>query len=194
MGDIPHSHVTGKSLNSMLTLNNVNIHIQNFGTRYGIFLVSKDKKAIEERYYSFFNHGGTSGELEWWADNTALLWIFGTTKITVDDKFRWTLAQMALFTILNKGHTKGRDAWIEACDLAYDWYDKIEYVNWLSFDVHVDLYGLGDSVHAEKDTGNFNCDVISKTLTRNGASNLDGAKNLDDLSDEEPVENENAIA
>lgn len=170
----------------MLTLNDVEIRLQNFGTRYAIFLSSTNKTAIEERYYAFWNQNTTGGELEWWSDNVAMFWIWSTKNTTCDDKLRWALAQIALKTILRDRHTKGSNPWPDACDMAAEWYDSIDHVTWLSFNVTIDLYGMGDSVSAEKNTGNFNDDVVAQTLTRNGVSNLEATKNLEELSDEEP--------
>ncbi len=155
----------------MLTLNNVNIHQQNFSTRFGIFLTGKDKEAIQQIYYSFWNHEATGGELEWWCDNTALFWIADSIKSSCDEKFRMALAKMALAILRNQGDIKGRDPWPDACDLAMSWYETVERVTWLEFNVENDFgmgYSMGDSVAAEKTTGNFDDDVLAKTVTRSG--------------------------
>ena len=169
----------------MLTLNDVSIYLQNGGTVLAIYLVGSSKQAIEERYYSFYNHGVTGGELAWLNDNnapyTAFFWVYEKKGVEVFDWFRFGLARAALAELLapsNPHNFKGQDPWPIACEMALDRYDKIQHVNWLDFRVESDFgmgFAMGDAVSAEKGTGNFDDDVLGRAVT-DGKAALDMVK------------------
>jgi hypothetical protein len=159
----------------MLVLNNVTVNLQNFGTILGIFLVGKSKESIEERYFSFWNHGATGGDLEWWCDTCALFWIYTSKNQTAEDKLLTALANGALAELINKG-SKGHDPWPEACEIAMDRYEQMDHVTWFKTEKVWEMYDVGDSVTAEKGTGNFDDDVLGKAVTRTGTASLDMIK------------------
>ena len=174
----------------MLTLNNVKISLQNFGTIYGIFLNGTSKEAIEQRYYSFYNHEATGGDLEWWSETCGLFWIYTSKAGTADDKLRLALARAAFAKIMQHNRPAGIDPWPLACELAEKWYNAIDHVTWFKSESVWDMFDMGDSVTAEKGTGNFDDDVLGAVVSRAGNDALDAnkqSKELDELDEEEVV-------
>lgn len=154
----------------MLTLQNVQINVQDFGSSFGVFLVAQDKEAINQRFYSFWNHQATNGELEWWSDTTAFFWIAGTKNQTPEEKLLIYLARAGLSEILNTEQTKGTNPWPRACEKALERYEQINRVQWLQTSTSLSLYDFADSVVAEKETGNFDDDVLAPSLERGGSN------------------------
>ena len=149
----------------MLVLLNVQIQAQNFGSIIGIFLVSDDVTAINERYYSFFNHAATSGELEWWSTTCAMFWISSISKGSAEYKLKRALVSAALSEILNTENTKETNPWPRANLIAEERYAAIEWVNWFQAGVlNLDIYSVADKVIAETPTGNFNDDVLAPVI------------------------------
>lgn len=164
----------------MLNWKNVQVFLQNFGSVFGVFLMSQDKTAIEQRFYSFWNQKITGGELEWWSDSCALFWVYSSHGQTAEDKILWGLKQAALRELLppaNSDHKKGRDCWPQACETAIERFRSIERVNWYKTNAtEVKLYDYTNSrIKAERDSGNFD-DVLAAVLTRNGPETLDMIK------------------
>ena len=159
----------------MLTLNNVHIHLQNFGTILGIFLTGTSKQDIEQRYYSFYNHEATGGELEWWSETCALFWIYTSKQGTAEEKLKLALVRGAFAEILQTRNTKGSNPWPEACLIAEERYQKIDHVTWFQTTRVWDMFDMGTAVHAEKGTGNFDDDVLGSVVT-NGKGALDAVK------------------
>jgi hypothetical protein len=167
----------------MLTLNNVTINLQNFGSILCIHLTGPDKDGIEARYFSFYNHETVGGELEWENDIVspfhAFFWVYSNTVMTAMDKLILGLARGALFEMLppnSHKHTKGTDLWPLACGIAFKRYEQIESVTWLDIRTEVDFgagYSMGDSVTAEKGSGNFDDEVLARVVTRGGNATLD---------------------
>lgn len=161
----------------MLALNKVSVLLQDFGSVLGVFLVGADKTAIEQRYYSFYNHEATGGDLEWWSDTCALFWIYSHKDYSAEDKLMWALAQGALAEMLNAPEsTKGHNVWPRACEIAQERYTSIEKVTWFKTGVSLEMYDVGNSVSAEKGTGNFDDDVLGSVVMRNGETTLDLVK------------------
>jgi len=160
----------------MLVLNGVTICCQNLGTILAIFLQGKQED-IERRYYAFWNYGATNGELEYWCDSCGLLWLYSDKHLTAVDKLYKAFVHGALMEILNKGHTKGRDPLSEAWDLAEYRISQIEMVNWYCADYSVELYGMGESITAEKGTGNFDDEVLGATVE--GAASHKGIEKIE---------------
>jgi hypothetical protein len=158
----------------MLSLKNVSVYLQDFGSVLGIFLVGQDKTAIEQRYFSFYNHEATGGDLEWWSDTCALFWIYSHKDYSAQDKLMWSLAQGALAEMLNSPvNLKGQKVWPKACEIAQERYDLIERVTWFHASVSLEMYDVGHAVSAEKGTGNFDDDVLGSVVMRNGNTTLD---------------------
>lgn len=199
IGFTPHNKTPMQNTtktSTKLVLNNVTISVQNFGSRLAIFLQG-EKEAIEQRYYAFWNYGGTSGELEWWSDVCAIIWLWDDEPLIVPERTspKWTpqlvqdinrknrqrrtsmqkllhvMTESALAEILNAdGAAKGSNPIHLARDIAQLRVNEMEWVNWYQPKVSIDLYGMGTSVRAEKDTGNFDDDVVAKGLERNATS------------------------
>lgn len=155
----------------MLTLNGVIVHLQNFGSILCIHLVGTSKAAIEERYFSFYNHETTGGELEW--ENEvhepyhAFFWVYGG-KMPAEEKLQLGLTRSALFEMLPPNShysTKGRDIWPEACRVGAERMQQIDHVMWFHMHTAVEAYSLGDTVTAEKNTGNFDDDVLGQVVS-----------------------------
>jgi hypothetical protein len=146
--------------------------VQNLGTILGIFLTGKNRKAIEERYYSFWNHEATGGEPEWWSKTCLLFWINSAGKKDCNEKLWQAMVASALAELCNS-NPKGKDQLPEAVRIAEERIASMENVTWFKTAttraVNDPYYTLGTSVSAEKGTGNFDDDVLANGLTR-GAS------------------------
>ena len=79
--------------------------IENCGTQLALYLTGDNKQEIEERFYSLWNHGATSGELHW---------IFDENNLSPEGHLRayiWTnpealekaVTNAMLFSLLNEG-------------------------------------------------------------------------------------------
>jgi hypothetical protein len=151
----------------MLVLNRVTILCQNLGTILAIFLQG-DKIDIERRYYSFYNYGATNGELEYWCDNTGLLWLYSDKYYTAEEKLYKAFVHGALTEILNKGHTKRRNPFKLAWDIAEARVAKMQFVNWYCPDFDIELYSLADSVKAEVEGDDWLGEIVKKTSSHEG--------------------------
>lgn len=141
----------------MLKLNEVTISVQSFGSCWAVFLQGKQED-IEARFNSFWNWKGISGnkcELDWWYDNCA-------TFFTYPEKFTYAMQMAALQEILNTENTKGSNPLERARLIAKQRIDSIEMVNWIKYAASPEIFEMGSSVSAEKGTGNFDDDVLSK--------------------------------
>lgn len=157
----------------MLTLSNVSVFTQRYGSIVAVFLVGPDKEAIEQRFWSFYNYQATNGSLDWWSDACAMFWIDSTQKRTPQQKLDYALTRAAFVELLQTGATKGMNPWPKACEIGRQRSAAIENVTWISRTVAYQLYDVGDSVRAEKGTGNFNDDVLGSVLGRHGNDALD---------------------
>jgi len=167
-----------------LVLNGVTINAQDFGTSILIYLTG-EKEAIEHRYYAFYNHGGTnSKELEWNSDTNAQFYLVNGFGKTALEKLQHVLIHCALAQILNTRHTKGQNPMIEAAAIGLQNLNRIQWVTWYRATRHLNIHDFGDSVSAERGTGNFDDDVIAKGLERTGA-NLDARKLQKELEENE---------
>jgi hypothetical protein len=174
-----------------LILNDVTISIQNFGTRLAVFLQG-EREAVEQRYFSLWNHQATGGELEWWSDNCAFIWIWDSpaTKkkpaITAYEKLGEAMSRGALAELLNHSNKKlkGQNGMEMAREITFQRLEQIAWVHWIKQEAWLDLHDFGTSVSAEKGTGNFDDDVVGKGLERTG-TNLDARKLLRDEKEPE---------
>lgn len=152
----------------MLKLHNTIISVQDLNTVLGIFLQGA-KEDIERVYYSFWNHGATSGELEWWNDNEqkgcALFWVHGNGNAgAAHDRLFWAMADAALFEILNSENTKGTNPMPRAMEIAEGRLAQMDRVRWyVPTATDVEIFTMGDSVRAEKPVGDFT-DVLAGCL------------------------------
>jgi hypothetical protein len=175
----------------MLNLQNVTISIQSFGTVLGVFLTGKDRTAIEQRFFSFWNHGATKGEMEWWSDTCAFFWVTESKNQTAEEKFKLSLIRAALYEILpptSRRAYKHVNAWVDACEIGLKRFELIDRVNWLVFSNTIELFSLADSISAEKETGNFDDDVLGSVVSRDGATKLEMLKIHVSDNEHEPSE------
>lgn len=147
----------------MLTLNGVDICLQNFGSVLAVFLRGESREEIERRHWSFYNHEATRGELDWWSDRCAMFWIYSTTEISAIDKFKRALVRAAFCELVQAG-SKGTNPWGHAYVLGEKRFATIEYVTWYKITKVWEMFDLGSSVSAEKGTGNFDDDVLAPVV------------------------------
>ena len=170
----------------MLTLNGVSIHLQSFGSILCIHLTGPSMADIEARYWSFYNHQTSGGEMEWENDVVSpyhsFFWVYSGVYQTAEDKVILGLIRGAMFEMLppnSHASTKGRDIWPEACAVGVERFGIMDHVTWLDIRTEIDFgagYSFGDAVHAEKGTGNFDDEVLAKVVTRGGNATLDMVK------------------
>ena len=152
----------------MLKLHNVTISVQDLNTVLGVFLQGA-KEDVERVYYSFWNHGATSGELEWWNEDEqkgcALFWVHGNGDADMaHDRLFWAMADAALFEILNSEHTKGTNPMPRAMEIAEQRLAQMDRVRWyVPTATDVEIFMMGNSVKAEKPVGDFT-DVLAGCL------------------------------
>ena len=99
-----------------------------FGGSIAIGIEDENPKEIENRYYSFWNHGATSGELHWLTSNFAYFW-------TKTSNLENALIQSSLYQLLGveRGQSKGKEFGLmpDAVKLAQERYDAIQYLEFL---------------------------------------------------------------
>lgn len=101
-----------------------------YGTVIAIGLEGNDQIEIEHNYYSFWNHGATSGELHWLTDAFAYFW-------TTPSALWKGLVDTCLFELLNVdgGKSKGKIHGLmpEAKMKARERLNSIEYLAFLGY-------------------------------------------------------------
>jgi hypothetical protein len=151
-----------------LKLHGVTVSIQDMNTVLGLFLQG-EKEKIEQVYWSFYNHMATDGEIEEWSDTCALFWVHGNgDPIVAHAKLNRALVFMALGEILNSEQTKGTNPFNRAMEIAEQRLAAMDRVRWyIPVPELADFYAMGDSVKAEKSTGNWDQDELVGVLGRN---------------------------
>jgi len=81
----------------------VELKVENLGSQLCVWIRGKNEQDINERFYSFWNHGATSGELHWELDLTAYFW-------TTPAKLLKALTNAHLFRLLNEGEADELDS------------------------------------------------------------------------------------
>jgi hypothetical protein len=71
------------------------LSIQSCGSKIAVCIEGPTRKTIERRFWSFWNHGATNGELQWHHETRAHFW-------TTDDKLLKSIHNAVLFKLLNK--------------------------------------------------------------------------------------------
>ena len=82
--------------------------LQHHGKDTAVVLEGDDQQEITERFYSFWNHGATSGELEWQNATRATFWARGDGEVLGRDKILKAIEGATLFKLLNDA---GSVAW-----------------------------------------------------------------------------------
>ena len=75
-----------------------------FGTSIALAIEDESRQDIEYQYFSFYNHGATSGELHWLTEHMAYFW-------TSPEDLKHSLIEAHLFKLLNIDagrYTKGK--------------------------------------------------------------------------------------
>jgi hypothetical protein len=75
------------------------LKVENCGSQLCIW-IEGEEEAVNQRFYSFWNHGATSGELHWELDWLAYFW-------TTPDKLKKALVNINLFKVLNDAEANG---------------------------------------------------------------------------------------
>lgn len=158
----------------MLSLNNVKLEIQPLGSACFIFMIGEEKD-IELRFNSFANHGATQlDHPDWWTPRVAT---FSTTTIAaqlafVRAAFYELISNPKFLTKiendkLSKGCKRKKiDAWDIAHAVGFNRFYRMKTVSLHRFGKNNNMYALGSSVKAEKNTGNFNDDVLGNNVTK----------------------------
>lgn len=138
-------------------------------TVMGIF-VQGEQGDIERVYYSFWNHMACSGDIEYWSDTCALFWIHGSgSAAKAHSKLAYAMNNMALAELQNTENiAKGSRPMLRkrAAEIAQSRLDSMDKVTWYAPPAaDLSLYHMGDSVKAEKSTGDLS-DVLVSCLER----------------------------
>ncbi len=155
-----------------LTVDGVTISAQDVGTRILVFLQASSMDAIKERFYSFWNHGATGGELEWWSDTCAAFWVWGSKTETPLRRLESAMVMATEAKHLNQGEDKGFGRCLTEVRRMLA---QMKWVHWYqNLDVFTP-YSMGDSIVAERGTGNFNDDVLGVTIEKSQTHTLETA-------------------
>ncbi len=104
------------------------LYRHDFGGSVAIGIEDENPECIENRFYSFWNHGATSGELHWLTPNFAYFW-------TRPNSLEKALIKSSLFQLLGmeRGQSKKKRNGLmpQAVELAQDRYDQIIYLEFL---------------------------------------------------------------
>ena len=71
------------------------LSIQGCGSKCAVCIEGPDRETIERRFWSFWNHGATKGELQWHHETRGHFW-------TTDEKLLKALTGAAFFKLYNK--------------------------------------------------------------------------------------------
>ncbi len=127
--------------------------IENCGTQLALYLTGDNKQEIEERFYSLWNHGATSGELHW---------IFDENNLSPEGHLRayiWTnpealekaVTNAMLFSLLNEGEESNCFKGCKGGAMPYakaqarQFIDSIDGVkNWWRYQAENEIFELGE--------------------------------------------------
>ena len=119
----------------------IEIKLQHHGSNTAVVLEGDNRQEITERFYSFWNHGATSGRLEWQSENRATFWANGDGKTIGREKILKAMEGAMLFKMLNDAdqlREHDYDGWFHCCKGikggfmpqaridARKWYDSLE--------------------------------------------------------------------
>ena len=107
------------------------IKLQKHGRDVAVSVFGDSESEIEQRYWSFWNHGATRGELKWNHDRTnAYFWVSRKGKASGMDRLKKAMVNICLFEILNKDPNafKGEKggAMFAARDMAKEWLEGLD--------------------------------------------------------------------
>ena len=87
--------------------NEVKLAVENCGSQLCIW-IEGDEQSVKERFWSFWNHGATSGELHWQLDSLAYFW-------TTPEKLKKALVNINLFRLLNAADSVAEESVFKGC-------------------------------------------------------------------------------
>ncbi len=107
------------------------IKLQKHGNDVAVAIFGDSELEIEQRHWSFWNHGATQSELIWNHDRTnAYFWVCHNSQMSGIEKVERAMVNMCLFKILNddpdafKGEKGG--AMPRAREMAKEWIDGVD--------------------------------------------------------------------
>ena len=137
------------------------------GSQIALYLTGDNKQEIEERFYSLWNHGATSGELHW---------IFDENNLNPDGHMRayiWTkperlekaILNAMLFKLLNEGEESNCFKGCEGGAMPYAKAQAQEFIasidgvkNWWRYQAQTEVYELGEICAENPDGANAQTD------------------------------------
>ena len=97
----------------------IEIKLQHHGKDTAVVLEGDNKQEIKERFWSFWNHGATNGELEWQSKTRATFWARGDSKVLGRDKILHAMENAMLFNTLEPLKGEGRAIKINSLNEVY---------------------------------------------------------------------------
>ena len=151
----------------MLNIHNCKLSLQDMGNVLLVFIEGK-KEDAERVYFGLYNHGATSAEYQEMSDTCGYVVVHGNNKPEVAQaKLYQAFVSGALAEILNSENTKGTSPMNRARKVASERLSAMDRVRWYKPLPDLgDIYMMGDSIKAEKSTGNWNDDVLGASLDR----------------------------
>jgi len=151
----------------MLNIHNCKLSLQDMGNVLLVFIEGK-KEDAERVYFGLYNHMATSAEYQEMSDTCGYIVVHGNNKPEVAQaKLLRALKMGALAEILNTEPTKGTNPIFRAESIANERFAAMDRVRWYQPIADLgDIYMMGDSIKAEKETGNWNDDVLGTSLDR----------------------------
>jgi hypothetical protein len=150
-----------------LKLHGVELSLQDMGNVLLVFLQG-EPDAVQNMYYSLWNWSATSADFQEMSDTCGYIVIHGNNKPEVAHyKLSRALKMGALAEILNSENTKGTNPMLRAQKIADERLAAMDKVRWYKPIADLgDIYMMGDSIKAERETGNFDDDVLGASLDR----------------------------
>lgn len=108
------------------------LKIHKHGADLAVWIGGDTEEEVERQFWSFWNHGATSGELAWDNDvhTSAHFWVTNTIKATSMEKLERAMVNICLFKILNANPDAGKGekggALPEARLMAQEWLEGID--------------------------------------------------------------------
>jgi hypothetical protein len=151
----------------MLNIHNCKLSLQDMGNVLLVFIEGK-KEDAERVYFSLYNWGATSAEYQEMSDTCGYVVVHGNNKPEIAHaKLNRAFRFAALAEILNSENTSGTNPMARAQKIADERLAAMDKVRWYKPVADLgDIYMMGDSIKAERETGNFDDDVLGASLDR----------------------------
>lgn len=107
------------------------LKLHKHGHGIAVWIGGDSEEEIEQRFWSFWNHGATQGELTWNHDRTgAHFWVTSNRHGTGFEKLHRAMVNICLFKILNENPDAGKGekggALPEARKQAQEWLESLD--------------------------------------------------------------------